>query len=71
MNIDRRNFLKIIAVGGGLLAAGKLFDVLASDDTKILATKEFENFEITESRKEISVNDKSGSTILIIDKDQF
>ena len=71
MNKDRRNILKLAAIGGGLLAAGKFLDVVLSPKDPVLGTKEFENFKITESKKQISFADKSGDEILVIDKDGF
>ena len=67
---ERRNFLKLLALGGGLLATGKLFETLTRD--KVLDEQDFKNFHITETEHQLSVSEKSGGKeILVIDKEGF
>ena len=73
VNLRRRNFVKIVALGGVAFLAGKFFgphmDVIKNDsvvDEKILG-----NFKIIETNKQLNVLDKKGNEIMIIDKDSF
>ena len=69
LNKNRRNFLKILLIGGGTVLAGKFFgsgilDFLSGPET----SKDFETFKVTEDRKGLSIYDKNGEEILVIDK---
>ena len=72
MNQRRRNFLKILLIGGGALLAGKIFGPpilnLFSSSPKI--EKDFENFHVSEDKKELIISDQNGEEIFIIDKEK-
>lgn len=83
MNLSRRNFLKILLFGSGIVAltklsGGNIFRLfgIGKNETrknskikKIQTANSFENSEITENEKEIAFLDKkSGEKILIIEK---
>ena len=73
INLHRRNFVKIAAVGGVAFLAGKFFgphmDMIKNDnvvDEKILG-----NFKIVETGKQLNILDKKGNEIMVIDKGSF
>ncbi|MFZ3043827.1 MAG: hypothetical protein WA058_01830 [Minisyncoccia bacterium] len=70
-NLYRRNLLKLFAVGGGAFLVGKFMDPvinLISGD-RVISMRDFQNFRLVESGREIKVLDKDGGEILIVDKD--
>lgn len=73
INQDRRKFLKWIAIGGGSFALWKIFGsgakfFGASDEF----SKEtlFDNFRIAETGKDLTIYEKSGKEIIVIEKDE-
>ena len=73
INLRRRNFVKIAALGSVAFLAGKFFgphmDIIKNDgvvDEKILG-----NFKIIETDQQLNILDKKGNEILVIDKDSF
>ncbi|MDO8493158.1 MAG: twin-arginine translocation signal domain-containing protein [bacterium] len=67
LNIDRRRFLKILAMGGGVLAIGKIYNFFTQN--RIISETDFKNFKMVETGKELKFSDEEGAEILIIDKD--
>lgn len=72
INQNRRTFLKWLALGGGAFALWKIFGSSAkffgaSDEL----SKEtlFENFRIKETGKDLTIYEKSGKEIIVIEKD--
>lgn len=70
MNKNRRKFLKILVIGGGVLVVGKVFGPrlleFLSPTPKV--AKDFENFNVTEDKKGLTISDKKGEEIFIIDE---
>ena len=67
---DRRNLIKLILFGAGAFAFGKLFGSftdLFSD--KIVNDIQFKNFRFVETEKSITVSEKGGEPLLIVEKD--
>ena len=69
VNKDRRNFLKILLVGGGVLVAGKVLGPVLS---RILngpsVETQFESFRAVENKKTLTIYDSTGEEIFQIDK---
>lgn len=72
INENRRKFLKWAAIGGGSFALWKIFGAGmkffgASDEF----SKEtlFDNFRILETGKDLTIYEKSGKEIIVIEKD--
>jgi len=67
----RRNFLKILAVGGGALVLGKFLgpkiDEMVYGPT---TTKEFDQFNVSQNRKELTISTKDGEEIFIMDNER-
>lgn len=73
IDASRRAFLKYAFFGGAVLVAGKYINPLVNlirGDT-VLSEKTFENFNITETGRQLKVTDNDGSEILTIDKESF
>jgi len=72
MNEQRRTLLKLAAFGGATFVAGKLFGN-ALNFLKAEPGNEtyFQNFKVVEKDGELSVFQKDGESILVIDKDSF
>jgi len=69
-NIDksRRNFLKIALIGGGALVAGKFLSPLFSDLMNgPSTTTNLEHFKTVENKNGLTVFDKSGQEIFVMD----
>jgi hypothetical protein len=66
----RRNMLKLAVFGAGAFVLGKLFsyipDLLGE---KVIHDIEFKNFSFVETNKSITISDKSGEALLVVDKD--
>jgi hypothetical protein len=78
MDKERRNFLKIILIGGGTLLAGKVLGPLFSarlDDSftpiknDSLAKTGSSSFKVVENEKMLSIYDHAGEEIFQIDKE--
>ena len=71
LNKNRRNFLKVLAFGGGALVLGKIFGPKLLDiyygPTK---EKDFENFKVTEDRRGFIVSSKDGEEVFVMDNDK-
>ena len=66
---NRRNFLKLMLIGGGTLIVGKIFGPLFSrfsDDSS--AKNDSAAFRVIEDKKNLSVYDDSGKEVFQIDK---
>ena len=72
MDKNRRNFIKILLIGGGTLLVGKFLGprILDYFSAGQKVEKDFENFRVTEDNKELIVSDKTGEEIFIIDKEK-
>ena len=70
-NPYRRNLLKYALFGGGVLVLGKLAHSLVTfwGREKIIGTKEFDNFTLEETNKELRLLDNSGEEIVIFEKE--
>ena len=71
MDTNRRKFIKTMFIGGGAILLGKLFgsrilDLFSPDQINV---KSFENFRISENKKELIISDQNGQEIFIIDKE--
>lgn len=69
INNDRRRFLKILALGGGLFAVGKIYNILIQN--RVISETDFKNLKVTETGKEVKFAEPDGEEILVIDKDGF
>lgn len=76
MDINRRKFLKMLVVGGGVVAAEKFFGPVfswfshgASAKTASSLETGFRDFRIVENKNGLSIRDDSGEEILQIDKE--
>ncbi len=72
---SRRNFLKMLAVGGGVFAMGGILGgtlgsikVLGASEPLSTTNKWLSGFRLVEDKKEVRVFDKKGDEILVIDK---
>lgn len=71
MNKNRRNFLKIVLIGGGVFALGKVLGpVLSKFLNGPSVENNFQNFKTVENKKGLVVYDKSGEEIFTIDKEK-
>ena len=71
INKKKRNLIKFVALGGGVLALGKIFGPKFLDFLYGPAvTKDFKQFNVTENRKEFTVSTKDGEPIFVMDNEQ-
>jgi hypothetical protein len=72
VNQKRRGLLKLLAIGGGVLAARGLvntFDLLKNSNPLSLSTQNFlSGFRISENRNEIIFANKRGEQLLVVEK---
>jgi hypothetical protein len=71
MDKKRRNFLKILIIGGGVFIGGKIIGPRVLEyfsAPPIVAEKDFGNFKVSDDKKELIISDSQGEEILIIDK---
>jgi hypothetical protein len=73
INQNRRKFLKWAAIGGGAFAVWKIF----GSSTKFFGISDelsketlFDNFRISETGKDLTIYEKSGKQIIVIEKDE-
>lgn len=69
---ERRTLLKLALFGGGAFLVGKLFGSftdLFSD--KVVKDVQFNNFRFVETGKKLTISEKDGQDILVVDKDSF
>ena len=70
---ERRSFLKLLALGGGVFVMGSIlssFGKIKSSNTVSDKKSAFsENFRVVESKKELAFYNKKGDELLIIEKD--
>jgi hypothetical protein len=68
VNRDRRNLLKILLFGGGAYVATKLLGPVV---TRFLdgpsVTKDFDSFRTVENKRGVTIYDKQGEEIFIMD----
>ena len=67
---ERRNVLKLLLAGGGMVALGGAAGYLTSlfsESGKITKTV-FNNFRIVETRRELTLANTEGDTLLVVDK---
>jgi hypothetical protein len=73
INQNRRKFLKWAAIGGGSFAVWKLFGAgmkfFGPPEDEFSKETLFENFRISETGKNITIYEKSGKEIIVIEKD--
>ncbi len=66
----RRTLLKFALFGGGALIFGKLFGSITNLFTdKVIKQVDFNNFKFTETTKSLTIFDKGGEPLLIVDKE--
>lgn len=68
LNKNRRNFLKLLLIGGGVLLAGKVLGPGVSNFFSPQTSDDFGSFRVTEDGKALNISDRDGEDILIIDK---
>ena len=71
VNKKRRNFLKVLLLGGGTLVAGrvlgpKILDFLYGPPV----VKDFKQFNVTETREKFVISTKSGEEIFVMDNEK-
>ncbi len=66
----RRNFLKILAFGGGAAVLGRLFGPGLLDMFYPKVTKDFQQFRVTETRRKFSISTKDGEEIFVMDDEK-
>ena len=73
LNKNRRTVLMVAGTGIISFILGKIFGPSINIFSKeiILSEKEFKNFRIIETNKEMKLYDKNGNEIFIIDKESF
>ena len=67
---NRRNFLRLVLIGAGVLAVGKIFGprLLEAFSSNEVTVKNFKDFTTEEkNKKELTVYDKTGEAIFVID----
>ena len=67
---ERRNVLKLLLAGGGMVALGGAAGYLTSlfsESGKITETV-FDNFRVKETKRELTLTNTDGDTILVVDK---
>ncbi len=71
--MDRRKFLKLLLIGGGVILLGKIFGSGLNffSDFQKKKEKNFQNFRAAEEGNEIIFYDQKGEKIFIIEKDSF
>lgn len=69
INKTRRNFIKFLLIGGGMLAIGRIIspDVLNFFSSGPKIEKDFQNFKISEDKNGLVISDRNGEEIFIID----
>lgn len=67
----RRNFLKFAIFGGLGFVAGRYLQPLVNTlkGGTVLSERTFDNFQLTETGKQLRITDDDGEELLIIDKD--
>jgi len=67
-NPNRRKLLKFLLIGSGILVLGKIFGSRLFGSSGSKEEYLFENFRVTEDKKELIIYDKTGEKIFIIEK---
>jgi len=72
MNKNRRNFIKILLLGGGALFVGKIFgsrifEIFSSGSETVMDLK---NFRVSKDKGELVISDKSGEEVFVIYKEK-
>jgi hypothetical protein len=72
MNHNRRKFLKILAIGGGMALVSKFFGAgilgfFSPDKGQSITRKNIGNFQVEESKDGLTIFSKKGEEIFIID----
>jgi len=71
-NPRKRTIIKLTLFGVGAFALGKLFGYLPDIFTdKVEKDIEFKNFSFVETNKSITISEKDGEALLVVDKDGF
>ncbi len=71
-NKNRRNVLKLTIFGIGAFVLGKLVSYLPDLFTdKVEKDIEFQNFSFVETKKSLTISEKGGEALLVVDKDGF
>jgi len=65
---NRRQFLKILLVGGSTLVVGKVLGPLFSGSVTVMPKKNLSPFHVSDTTGSFSVYDDTGEEILQIDK---
>ncbi len=71
IDTKKRTFLKALAIGGGVLAIGKIFGPSVEDVIfGPTITKDFDQFSVSENKRELKVFSKDGEEIFIMDNER-
>ena len=70
-NLGRRNLVKLGLFGGAAFVLGKVFGPSISlfGGDAVTGSKDFKNFRVVETKKEIRLFNKGGDEIVIVEKD--
>lgn len=73
INQRRRNLIKYTLFGGIGFLAGRYLDPLVNTlrGDAVINAKNFENFKLTETGKQLRITDDENNDLLLIDKDAF
>ena len=72
VNTKRRNFLKLLAFGGGAFALGKIFssfDFFGGSNGAV-AMQDFEQFKVSENNHQLTISSKDGVPLFIMDNEK-
>ncbi|MES2436815.1 MAG: hypothetical protein V4519_02290 [Patescibacteria group bacterium] len=68
----RRNMIKLALFGGAAFVLGKVFNSVTEHfSDKVIRNVDFQNFNFQESEKKLTISEKDGEPLLIIEKDSF
>ncbi len=71
LNRNRRHLVKLSLFGGAAFVLGKVFGPSISlfGGNAVVGLKDFKNFRVVETKKEISVFNRGGDEIIVIEKE--
>ena len=69
---ERRNLLKFLLVGAGAFVLGKLSNSLSGIGAEpVINSGDFQNFKFVETKKNLTLYEKNGEELLVVEKDSF
>lgn len=71
LNQDRRHLIRLSLFGGAAFILGKVFgpSIPLFGGNEVVGLKDFKNFRVVETKKEIGVFNHSGDEIVVIEKE--